>query len=150
MAESKRLTAAELFQKYDADGGGSIDAEELQLMLDECGHHPDVNTGKELMAEFGDGMDEELSFEAFSAMLRKLDARKQFAEFDADGSGSIDADELLAAMRACGHEAATAEDAGDLVKKFGDGVALDQDQFQLVLAELDALEYSSTLCPPRA
>ena len=70
MEDSKRLTTAELFQKYDADNSGSIDAEELFLMLSECGHHPDENTAKMLMSKYLDGMEEELSFEIFGAMVR--------------------------------------------------------------------------------
>ena len=70
MEDSKRLTTAELFQKYDADNSGSIDAEELSLMLSECGHHPDKDTAKMLLVEYADGMDEELSFELFGAMVR--------------------------------------------------------------------------------
>ena len=71
MGGSKRLTTAELFQKYNADNSGSIDAEELSLMLSECGHHPDKDTVKMLMVEYADGMDEEISFETFGAMVRE-------------------------------------------------------------------------------
>ena len=72
-ARPARLAPAELFAKYDADGGGSIDADELYLLLKECDYEPDDNMAMELMAEFGDGMSEELDFEHFAAMLRALD-----------------------------------------------------------------------------
>ena len=72
-AKPARLAPAELFAKYDADGGGSIDADELYLLLKECDYEPDDNMAMELMAEFGDGMSEELDFEHFAAMLRALD-----------------------------------------------------------------------------
>ena len=72
-AKPARLAPAELFAKYDADGGGSIDADELYLLLKECDYEPDDTMAMELMAEFGDGMSEELDFEHFAAMLRALD-----------------------------------------------------------------------------
>ena len=105
MDAGKRASAAELFQKYDADSSGTIDMDELTLMMAECGYgHPP----KELMSEFATGMDEDLDYEAFAAMLRSLDARTQFEKFDVDRSGGIDVDELLAAMHACGHTSAGA------------------------------------------
>ena len=58
MTEEKRLTAAELFAKYDEDGSNSIDADELDLMLKECGHKPDKETAKLLLSEHVDGMEE--------------------------------------------------------------------------------------------
>ena len=38
-----------------------------------CDYEPDDTMAMELMAEFGDGMSEELDFEHFAAMLRALD-----------------------------------------------------------------------------
>ena len=110
MTEEKRLTAAELFAKYDEDGSNSIDADELDLMLKECGHKPDKETAKLLLSEHVDGMEEELSFEQFSALLRVLDTRALFDKYDADGSGTIDEGELQTMLESCGH----ATDAGTL------------------------------------
>ena len=57
-AQVDRGSAADLFAKYDADGSNSIDAEELDLMLKECGHQPDPETAKQLLSDHVDGMDE--------------------------------------------------------------------------------------------
>ena len=91
--EARRLTAAELFAKYDADKSNSIDSDELDLMLKECGHEPDEDTAKELMAEF-EGMDDEMNFDQFAGMLRVLDTRMLFKQYDADDSGLVDVAEL--------------------------------------------------------
>ena len=140
MDAGKRASAAELFQKYDADSSGTIDMDELTLMMAECGYgHPP----KELMSEFATGMDEDLDYEAFAAMLRSLDARTQFEKFDVDRSGGIDVDELLAAMHACGHTSAERSDAGGLLLQFSNGeTTLNVEQFQLVLEKLDELDYN--------
>ena len=137
MEAGKRAGAAELFQKYDADSSGTIDMDELTLMMAECGYgHPP----KELMSEFATGMDEDLDYEAFAAMLRSLDARTQFEKFDVDRSGGIDIDELLAAMHACGHTNAERSDAGRLLLQFSEGeTTLNVDQFQSVLEQMDTL-----------
>ena len=54
------------FNKYDADGGGTIDCDELAALLRDCGH-------KNLAA---------------------ADVEKLFAEADADSSGGIDFNEF--------------------------------------------------------
>ena len=55
----------------------------LELMLNACGHDPDEEMAKSLLAEFVGGMEEELSFEEFSAMLRSLDSKRIFDEVSA-------------------------------------------------------------------
>ena len=77
------------------------------------------------------------------SQLRELDANTQFAKFDTDGNGSIDADELLAAMHACGHASSTAKDAQALMREHGDGEppALDNAQFQQVLESIDSTDH---------
>ena len=55
----------------------------LELMLNACGHDPDEEMAKNLLAEFVGGMEEELSFEEFSAMLRSLDSKRIFDEVSA-------------------------------------------------------------------
>ena len=77
------------------------------------------------------------------SQLRELDAKTQFAKFDTDGNGSIDADELLAAMHACGHASSTAKDAQALMREHGDGEppALDNAQFQQVLESIDSTDH---------
>ena len=137
MTEEKRLTAAELFAKYDEDGSNSIDADELDLMLKECGHKPDKETAKLLLSEHVDGMEEELSFEQFSALLRVLDTRALFDKYDADGSGTIDEGELQTMLESCGH-ATDAGGAKGLLDEFSEGKGeLTKLQFANVLKKLD-------------
>lgn len=138
----QRLSPAELFDKYDSDGGGTIDAEELDRLLKECNYEPDDGMAMELMAEFGDGMSEELDFEHFSAMVRALDKRVLFKQYDVDGNGSIDATELTEMLKVTGHEEQVSEDsemAAKLIEQIaGEGATeLSVEQFGEVLYELD-------------
>ena len=55
-----------------------------------------------LLAAHCRGLDEELDRSEFAAVLRELDARALFARFDADGSGTIDGDELARALASVG------------------------------------------------
>ena len=55
----------------------------LKLMLNACGYDPDEEMANSLLAEFVGGMEEELSFEEFSAMLRSLDSKRLFDEVSA-------------------------------------------------------------------
>ena len=66
-AEAARAAALlKVFNKYDADGGGTIGSFELAFMLRDCGHID----------------------------LHAADVKKLFAEVDVDGNGEIDFDEF--------------------------------------------------------
>ena len=138
----KRLPPAELFAKYDEDSNGAIDAFEVFKLFNECNYTLDDEMVIELMAEFGDGMmEEELDFEQFSAMLRALDTRILFKQYDLNGSGAIDAFELASMLEACGHDSSPDFVAGLIERhsKNGEsGSELDVEGFGEALAELDA------------
>ena len=67
--------------RYDEDASGAIDTDELFKLLSACKYNPDDEMAMKLMAEFGDGMEEELNFDQFSAMLRALDKRILFKQY---------------------------------------------------------------------
>ena len=135
--EARRLTAAELFAKYDADKSNSIDSDELDLMLKECGHEPDEDTAKELMAEFV-GMDDEMNFDQFAGMLRVLDTRMLFKQYDADDSGLVDVAELTEMLVACGHNSDEGMASALVIEFGGEGAeGLNQEQFGNLLASID-------------
>ena len=101
-AACSRLSAVELFERFDADGSGTIDADELTEVLRSVGYAVRENTVIALLAAHCRGLDEELDRSEFAAVLRELDARALFARFDADGSGTIDGDELARALASVG------------------------------------------------
>ena len=137
----KRLSPAELFAKYDEDSNGAIDNDEVSKLFDACNYTLDNKSLMNLMAEFSDGMEEELSFAQFSAMLRALDKRILFKQYDEDGSGAIDAFELALMLEVCGHDSSPDFVAGLIERhsKSGKtGSELDVEGFGEALAELDA------------
>ena len=137
----KRLPPAELFAKYDEDSDGAIDAYEVFKLFNECNYTLDDEMVIKLMAELDDGMEEQLNFEQFSAMLRALDKRVLFKQYDEDGSGAIDAFELASVLEERGHDSSPDFVAGLIERhsKSGKtGSELDVEGFGEALAELDA------------
>jgi len=106
----------EAFNKFDADGSGDIDLEELNVLLSSLGYTLPQESIDWLMSTSSaagdcptneDGsMPEELDFGAFVHLMRTLsetdgfmphemdEIRAAFEKFDADGSGDIDTIEL--------------------------------------------------------
>ena len=71
-------------------------------LLRSVGYAVRENTVIALLAAHCRGLDEELDRSELAAVLRELDARALFARFDADGSGTIDGDELARALASVG------------------------------------------------
>jgi len=125
----------ECFNAFDKDGGGSIDATELESLMKSLGQEP---TGQELekmvaLADAdGSGDIDFIEFATLIAHKMKDDENKSnkeeqilqaFAVFDADGSGSIDASEMRRMMLNLGEEMSI-EQVDDILAHFdenGDG-----------------------------
>ena len=96
------------FNKFDADGSGSIDKQELRLCMEELGRpisESDVDAMMQAADTDGNGS---VEFSEFAAMMGKRVAdddgeenilAEVFKVFDKDGSGHIDASELHAIFR---------------------------------------------------
>ena len=87
-AEAARAAALlKVFNKYDADGGGTIDSFELAFMLRDCGHI-DLHAAdvKKLFAEVDVDGNGEIDFDEFKQMIATLEARE--AEYRKSG-GSV-------------------------------------------------------------
>ena len=163
---SRRMTAAEIFLKYDAEDSGVIQIEELNCMLEDAGHEITLHNSQELRSESLNPMDEEISFTAFAAMVRvfirpvpptgnipsdesSVVSLAQLRTLDARAHArttkeAIDANKLLTAVRACGHVKTTAEDADSLLMRHcaSDSRGLTRTQFERALEDLDAVDYS--------
>ena len=110
----------EVFEKIDEDGSGEIDEDELKIALEELGQNADKGTVAAMVAEVGKGG--RVEFEGFlklvisdkmdlsknaKAMLSKAKIKKYqkaFHEFDEDGSGEIDAWELVKVLESLGQK----------------------------------------------
>jgi len=125
----KKINPREAFEKYDDDGGGTLDGDELTNALrDVLGKEPSPEEVAGLIETYEDEPGSgELSFEAFEKLARalngdkplpgdpgvgagglfggfkmkrkKIDPRTAFDKYDADGGGTLDFEELYEALK---------------------------------------------------
>lgn len=131
---AKRLRLAEYkdykaeFEKYDVDGSGSIDMEELSELMNQLGYTPMRDVIEEILQEVNYGSDDDLDFEEFfhfmmvfrhrdGFTLKELDRLLQvFEKYDYDKSDTIDVHELGDMLRYLGYQVAL-EDLRILIGK---------------------------------
>jgi len=106
---------AAAFAKYDADGSGQIDREELTLMLKAFGVEPMNHVLKEVIDEVDRDGEGQLDLNEFEKCLELITTREGFClqeyddfmevyrRFDRDGSGEIDTHEFLKILRWLGY-----------------------------------------------
>merc|ERR1711871_685118 len=115
------------FDLYDADGGGEIEADELQALMGSLGHEIDEVEAKEMLIHLDLDNDGTVSKEEFiqwhaeqasasNDQSPKELAAQLFAMFDDDGSGSITVGEFKDALDKLGSDLSVDEIA-DLVKE---------------------------------
>lgn len=133
------------FAIFDKDGGGSITTEELGDVMKSLGQKPSQHELVAMVQEIDADGNGEIDFPEFlTMMLRKMNEGNPekelmdvFTVFDQDGSGTISAEELRAAMKVIG-EKLTEEEIEQAIKladASGDG-EVDYDEFiQFVLSE---------------
>mmetsp|Transcript_20083 Transcript_20083/g.46918 ORF Transcript_20083/g.46918 Transcript_20083/m.46918 type:complete len:775 (+) Transcript_20083:62-2386(+) len=128
--EERQKELKEVFEMFDSDGSGSIDADELFVAMKSMGQKmtkeevdimmvemDEDGSGSVELDEFFSMMDRKMlaqeaeeqaddtalkSFAAKDAEEKEQQLRKMFEKFDADGSGSVDADEMYTAFRELG------------------------------------------------
>mmetsp|Transcript_43819 Transcript_43819/g.101231 ORF Transcript_43819/g.101231 Transcript_43819/m.101231 type:complete len:1128 (-) Transcript_43819:129-3512(-) len=131
---ARRLREAEiesyrpLFAKWDADGSGSIEEEELKKLLKSMGLTPIKSVLDKTLALVDKDGNREISFEEFvnlMGILRRTEGfdddelqgfENVFLRFDDDDSGEIDALEIVKVMRYLGF-VVTLDDAHRLVSE---------------------------------
>lgn len=115
LTEERLMEYREAFKLFDKDGNGTIDVEELGIVMRSLGQNP---TDEELEAIIKDADidgDGTIDFDEFIEMMtsqeekdsqctQKENLRKTFEIFDTDGSGKISSDELKIVMKKLGEE----------------------------------------------
>lgn len=107
MNDKKAERAARMIEKFDTDGDGKLDAQELEAMGSHAKHgrkgkHAKKHAKKmekrfERMDENGDGMLD------FAEMTARHDPAKMFEKLDADGNGTLSAEEYAKARHGGKH-----------------------------------------------
>lgn len=134
--EVPEVVVKSIFTKYDTDGSGSLQKDELMILLQQDLGMDAKQAETVMMVVDKDGSGD-VSFEEFLQFLRnKKDVLKSvdnsskygqlrkavecFKKFDEDGSGTIEPDELKQLLQAVGYEGSI-ESAQKKLDKDGDG-----------------------------
>jgi solute carrier family 25 phosphate transporter 23/24/25/41 len=154
-----------IFNKYDADRSGSIDAAELPLALAELGvDASDATRVNAMLTDVDMDHSGQLDLAEFSQMFATGRLRNVFDEIDLDRSGTISTDELGRALKALGCSVAPSQVASMLAEVDADGSgAVSFDEFSTFFAmvpfasldsiaqrwaSLDGVMGASDLAPP--
>ncbi|XP_036132821.1 calmodulin-like [Molossus molossus] len=102
----------EAFTRFDKDGDGTINVQELGAVMKTLGQNPSEAELKELIARVDTDGDGAINFQEFLAEMVKrmkswsgeLDMKEVFQAFDLNGDGHITLDELKQAMAQVGQK----------------------------------------------
>lgn len=98
-----------LFDRYDADSSHEMEAEELAGALGWFGSAVTMEEAQEIIRRFDDDEDGCLARPEFLLVMRQRleeeisEVRSLFHDFDTDGSGTMDVEELLELFMKCGY-----------------------------------------------
>jgi calcium-binding protein CML len=98
-----------LYDRYDNDGSGEINADELACALGWFGTPTTIAHAQKIIDEFDDDGSGTLAKSEFLHVMRMrleseiADLRRTFSEFDQDQSGGVDEDELHSMIRGIGY-----------------------------------------------
>eukprot|EP00658_Telonema_sp_P-2_P006468 TRINITY_DN1244_c0_g1_i1.p2 TRINITY_DN1244_c0_g1~~TRINITY_DN1244_c0_g1_i1.p2 ORF type:complete len:185 (-),score=68.59 TRINITY_DN1244_c0_g1_i1:282-836(-) len=142
--QDKEITEA--FNLFDAEGTGSIDAQDLWVALAALGFEPQEDQFKKIMQDIDKNGTGKVSFDSFiQIMLNKLfewpseeEVRKGFTQaFAADGSDFITAEDLRRVADNIGNHVVTDEELQEMINeadKSGTG-RVDLDSFGAIITE---------------
>lgn len=145
----------ETFLLFDADGGGSIDAEELGDVMGALGYSPSPEELAALVKEVDEDEDGEVDFDEFCKMMQMImashdalyDLKLAFEVFDQDGSGSISREELREAIFSHGGNLKLSEQEFDEIMNETDTSGDGEVDFQEVSTRRRGGTYSNAPAP---
>lgn len=117
LTESELDDYREAFDSYDKDGGGTIDFEELDALMQSCGQHLSKEELTEMIRVADADGSGDINFAEFVTLMahKMVDQKSEqtlesaFAVFDTDGTGFITPAELVRVMTSIGEEVDAAE-----------------------------------------
>merc|ERR1711990_900142 len=144
MTDKEIAECKEAFDLFDADGGGTIDIEELGTAMTALGFQPKKAEIKKMVDDMDKDSDGTIDFQEFLTLMAgkmsskdlKDDMVKAFKLFDADGVGKISFKNLKAVATELGESMSDADLQGmmDEADADGDGV-ISEDEFLKVTKE---------------
>ncbi|KAI9322862.1 hypothetical protein BX666DRAFT_2023292 [Dichotomocladium elegans] len=132
MSTRNRLELQEMFDAIDKDQDGKVSLPELEEMLHTAGLAANQSTVTSMLQAIHIDNDGNIGFEEFVKLMRptlsnphrltkkQQELKEAFDAFDTDGSGCINAEELMTMM-----------------KQLGDGITLDEAQKMIAEADSD-------------
>ena len=140
--EEKEARMRAIFEKYDDDGGGSVDAAEMRPVFADLGiDQPDEDEMAEMIEEFAEGA-EEVNFEQFCQIIDALEQdvtaklRRVFNKYDEDGGGTMDAGELEKIFKDLGMAISNEQIDNAVFEYSGGEDEVDFEQFLTMVDEL--------------
>ena len=91
-----RYGIQKVFDRHDADGNGTIDAQELEKVMAELGISLDTGQQAEVLRKLDKDGSGTISMEEYLQWHELYDLQSEFNEFDRDSSGSINKREVCA------------------------------------------------------
>lgn len=147
----------QMFTRVDADRSGDIDVEELRRALEALGLLTDSRQAAQLLAKYDADASRRLELPEFRTLVSELrrfqsqgggaaasahdDVSRIFRKADVDGSGTIDADELHAALFALGMSTDSSQ-ARAILRRYDVDAngTLDAQEFARLVAEIRAFQ----------
>lgn len=122
-AKERQKHLREVFDLYDRDNSGDIDADELYLMFQELGLHKRSEDIQHILEKTSAAGQMSLTFDQFVELFSASRLLKVFNTMDADGSGTIDKDEIQMALKKLGIKLSRhqCEEMLEAVDQNGDG-----------------------------
>jgi len=143
----ERTEFQSVFEKFDQDGSGNVNAVELKNVLRYMGYHPSEEALQKLIKLADSDGSGEIDADEFLVVMRefvtlsKAQMKAVFESFDTDGSGQMDTSEVFECVATMGFMAQkdAVLEAIDEVDKDGTG-EIDFDEFFALLTHLRKTE----------
>ncbi|CAM9174501.1 unnamed protein product [Choristocarpus tenellus] len=145
LTEEEREEYQESFNIFDKNGDGTIDQNELRVVLRSLGYSPTSRQLEEMISKVDENKDGVLTFDEFVNMMlagdvetdREMEIKEAFNFFDKNGDGEITPEELAQTMRGLG-DTLSDEEIALLVKeadKNHDGVVSTEEFIAFMYSE---------------
>ena len=123
LSRDQKKTCEEVFELFDKNRDGSIDARELGMVIRAAGGNPTEEDIQDVLKEYDINKNGKIEFNEFltyyEAKYREPDSEEElksaFKVFDKDGNGFIDKDELMNVVTTLG-EPLSPEEADEMIR----------------------------------